>query len=76
MRLQNQVAITYAQFDDFFLDVFNRHAPPKKIFFRVNHKPYMTKNISKAIMKMSTLEDKYYKDKLPETGRAYKKQRN
>ena len=75
-RLQNGVIVTYAEFDEIFLDVFNKHAPPKKKVFRANHKPYMTKNVRKAIMRRSALENKYYKDKLPETNRAYKKQKN
>ena len=36
----------------------------------------MNKSVGKAIMRRSTLENKYYMDKLPEIGNAYKKQRN
>ena len=36
----------------------------------------MTKIVPKAIMRSSGLENKYYRDILPETGRAYKKQKN
>ena len=36
----------------------------------------MTKIVRKAIMRRSGLENKYYREKLPETGRAYKKQKN
>ena len=75
-RLESVTITTYAQFDEIFLEVFNKHAPPKKKTVRANHKPYMTKNVRKAIMRRSALENKFYKDKLPETGRAYKKQRN
>ena len=35
----------------------------------------MNKSVPKAIMRRSALENKYYRDKLPETGNAYKKQR-
>ena len=48
----------------------------KKKVLRANDKPYMTKIVCKAIMRRSGLENKYYRDKLPETGRAYKKQKN
>ena len=36
----------------------------------------MTKNVRKAIMKRSALENKYHRDKLPETERTYKRQKN
>jgi hypothetical protein len=75
-RLQNELVITYAQFDKIFLSVFDKHAPPKKKVFRANHKPYMTKNVRKAIMRRSALENKYYRDKSMETSMAYKKQKN
>ena len=29
-RLKIELIVTYAQFDAIFLDVFNKHAPPKK----------------------------------------------
>ena len=44
-KLQNEVVTTYAQFDEIFLKVLNKHAPPKKKVFRANHKPYMKKNV-------------------------------
>ena len=75
-RLEDELIVTYAQFDNIFLDVFNKHAPPKKKIVRANHKPYMTKAVRKAIMRRSALENKYYKDKLPESGIVYKKQKN
>ena len=48
----------------------------KKKVLRANDKPYVTKIVRKAIMRRFGLENKYYRDKLPETGRAYKKQKN
>ena len=39
----------------------NTHAPIKKKLLRVNHVPYMTKALLKAIMKRSKLENKYVK---------------
>ena len=43
----------YETFEEEFLKVLNKHAPLKKKFIRVNHAPYMTKNLGKAIMKRS-----------------------
>ena len=37
-RLYKEVVITYAQFA--FLDVYNKHAPPKTKIVRANQKPY------------------------------------
>ena len=42
----------------------NRHAPIKKKLVRVNEVPYMTKVLTKAIMKRSELESKYLKNKV------------
>ncbi len=75
-QLCNEVVTTYAQFDDVSLNVYNKHAPPKTKIVRANHKPYMTKIVRKAIMRRSALENKLYKDKSPEMGRAFKKHRN
>ena len=36
----------------------------------------MTKAVCKAMMRRSALENKFYKNKLPETGIVYKKQKN
>ena len=43
------------KFEEEFREVLNKHAPLKKRFIRVNHAPYMTKNLRKAIMKRSQL---------------------
>ena len=75
-RLQNELIKDYAKFEDIFLEVLNKHAPPKKKVFRANHKPYMTKKLRKAIMKRSALENKYYREKSENTFKAYKKQKN
>ena len=36
----------------------------------------MTKNLRKTIMRRSVLENKYYRDKLPESKKAYRKHQN
>ena len=75
-RLQKEVIINCSKFEQIFLQALNKHAPPKKKVLIANDKPYMTKIVRTAIMRRSGLENKYYRDKLPETGRAYKKQKN
>ena len=74
--IETEVVMTYSKFEEIFLDVLNKHAPQKKKVFRANHKPYMTKVLRKAIMRRSALENKYYRDKLPESRIAYRKQKN
>ena len=75
-KLQCEVINNYTKFEEIFIEVLNKHAPPKKKVFRANHKPYMTKKLRKAIMRRSALENKYYKKKSIDTYMAYKKQRN
>ena len=64
-----------SKFDEIFLKVLNRHAPLTKML-RVNHAPYVSKAIRKAIMKRSCLENVYYKKQDNHSLRAYKKQKN
>ena len=37
------------------------------------YQPYMTKNLREAIMRRSALQKKHYRNKSPDTGKAYKK---
>ena len=66
----------YASFESIFLKVLDKHAPQKKKVLRANHKPYVTKDLRRAIMKRSFLENKYYKNMTEENKKAYKKQKN
>ena len=59
IRTKMQSIDKYETFEEKFLKVLNKHAPLKKKFIRANHVPYMTKNLRKAIMKRSQLENKY-----------------
>ena len=56
--------------------MINNHAPLKKKFIRANHAPYMTKNLRKAIMKRSQLENKYISNSTVENRNKYKKHKN
>ena len=63
-------------FERAFLEVLSHHAPWKQKVLRANHKPYVTKQLRKAIMDRSYLENKYYKYRTPVLWQAYKKQKN
>ena len=67
---------TYRSFEDAFLHVLNKHAPNKIKVMRANQKPYMTKQLRKAIMKRSYLKNRVYKHGTPTENQAYKKQKN
>ena len=66
----------YTEFENKFLYVLNKHAPLKKKIVRANHKSYMTKNLRKAIMRRSALQNKYFKSGLIDDCNAYKRQKN
>ena len=68
-----QLIDKYETFEKEFLKVLNKHAPLKKKFIRANHVPYMTKNLCKAIMKRSQLENKYVSNSTVENRNKYKK---
>ena len=76
IRLQNENAENYTKFEEIFLEILEKHAPLKRKFIRANDKPYMSKLLRKAIMRRSELKNRYYRDRLPESERAFKKQRN
>ena len=55
------------------LKVLNRHALLKKKMLRVNHAPYVSNALRKAIMRRSCLENVYFKKQDNHFLRAYKK---
>ena len=71
-----QLIDKYETFEEEFLKVLNKHDPLKKKFIRANHAPYMTKNLRKAIMKRSLLENKYISNSTVENKNKYKKHKN
>ena len=54
----------------------NKHAPIKKKYKRGNQMTFVTKYLSKAIMKRSKLRNNYWKNKTDANRMLYKKQRN
>ena len=73
IRTKMQLIDKYETFEEELLKVLNKHAPSKKKFIRVNHALYMTKNLRKAIMKRSQLENKYISNSTVENMNKYKK---
>ncbi len=74
-RLRN-VPNTYDEFERTFLDTLDFHAPQKSKVIRANHKPYVTKEMRKAIMLRSRLQNLWYTHKLPVYHVALKRQKN
>ena len=66
----------YESFECAFLEVLNIHAPYKKKVVRANQKPYVTKQLRKAIMRRSYLQHQFYKYRTEELGHVFKKQKN
>ena len=66
----------YESFENIFLGVLNLHAPSKKKVIRANQKPYITKEMRKAIMLCFQLENKFYHYRTEEYRRALKNQKN
>ena len=74
-KLREIREINYSSFENIFLSVLNKHTPYKKKVVRANQKPYLTKQLRKAIMNRSSLEHKFYKCQTTENHQAYKKQK-
>ena len=55
-RLDQLGEISYENFEVNFLKILNKHAPLKTKIVRANHKPFITKNIRKAMMKTKNLQ--------------------
>merc|ERR1711890_209547 len=51
----------YDKFDDVLKNTFQYHAPQKSITVRANQKPFVTKELRKAIMRRSQLQKKVFK---------------
>ena len=58
------------------IKLLNKHALIKMKYKRDNHMLFITKDLSKAIMKRSKLRNNYLKNKTDANRMLYKKQRN
>ena len=66
----------YDKLSEIFVDILNHHAPLKEKQIRSNHAPFMTKELSKAIMEKSKSRNKYLKWPSRENYVSYKKSKN
>ena len=64
------------RFCDIITNIVNRHAPRKRKLARGNQMPFITKDLSKAIMKRSRLRNNFLKNKTEQNKTLYTKQRN
>ena len=67
---------SFGVFQKTFLNVLDKHAPLKKRTVRANEAPYMTKQLRKAIMTRSRLQNRYHHLKTDESYQKFKRQRN
>ena len=66
----------YEKHSEIFMDISNHHTPLKEKQIRGNHAPFMTKELSKAIMEKSKSRNKYLKWPSRENYVSYKKSKN
>ena len=66
----------YSTFSEIFRSVLDRHAPLNWKMIRGNQGPFMTKQLSKAIMNRSKLRNRYIKWPSRENFLDYKKAKN
>ena len=77
LRLRSDLLnISNDEFVNIFMTVFNKHAPLKTKYVRANDGPFTTKDLRKAMMSRSNLQNKLKKNKTLEVNLAYKRQRN
>ena len=72
-KLREIRAINFSSFENIFLSVLNKHTPYKKKVLRANQKPYLPKQLRKAIMNRSSLEHKFYKCQTTENHQKHTK---
>ena len=72
---RNTVVLCY-QFDQKFLNVWDKNAPMKWKLLRANHSSYISKPLQKPIMRRSHLEKVYVENKSGKSFKAYKKQKD
>ena len=66
----------YEKLSEIFVDILNHRAPLKEKQIRGNHAPFMTKELSKAVMEKSKSRNKYLKWPSRENYVSYKKSKN
>ena len=76
LRVEVGNASSLEEFNKIYLRVLDKFAPVKKKTVRVNQAVYMTKTLRKAIMRRTSLKNKYLRDKTQISERNFKKQKN
>ena len=66
----------YSKLSEIFSEVLNYHSPLKQESARGNHAPFMTRELSKAIMTKCKVKNSYVKWPSRENSVAYKKAKN
>ena len=66
----------FEKFCNISINVLNMHALRNKKIVRDNQMPFMTKDLSKEIMKRSRLRNRFLKDRSLENRMLYTQQRN
>ena len=66
----------YKKLTEIFNDILNHHAPLKQKQLRGNHAPFMTKDLSKAIMNKSKAKNRYLNWPSRENFISYKRTKN
>ena len=64
------------KFLEIYESTFNKYAPRKKFFIHGSHSPFMNKELSKAILKKTTLRNKFLRNRSPENRENCSKQRS
>ena len=72
----NEEAIPFQALRESVNVTLEKHAPTKKRYARANQAPYMSKKLSKEIMKRSSLRNKFLNTRSDLDRKAYNKQRN
>ena len=72
-ELYKNCGVPYTKMSEIFSEVLNYHAPLKQKSVRGSHAPFMTRELSKAIMTKSKVKQDYVKWPSRENFVAYKK---
>ena len=76
LRTEVSNASSLEEFNKSYLRVLDKFAPMKTKTVRVNQAVYMTKTLRKAIMRRTSLKNKYSRDKTLTSERNCKRQKN
>ena len=72
LSMQNPSIMDCKSFKDTIIDSMNKHAPLKRKYFRANHSNFITKELSKAIMRRSKFRNLYLEERSGENRTRYR----